>query len=187
MEKFGVEKRDILIERVEEARGSQSEASEQFESALEAFTSLTNFKGGALESQYNSMKKAYERSVDKADAVTKRINSVERVGKDLLIEWREEITQYSDPHLKRQSQAQLDHTKARFDLLLSNMRTAEKGMSPVLTAFNDRVLYLKHNLNASALKALRSDVGVVQADVALLVRQMQQSIQSADEFIKTIK
>ncbi|KPK35247.1 MAG: DNA repair protein, partial [Nitrospira bacterium SG8_35_1] len=38
MEKFGVHKRDIMVDRVEEARDSQQEAKEQFQSALEQFS-----------------------------------------------------------------------------------------------------------------------------------------------------
>jgi len=48
MEQFGVHKRDILVDRVEEARDSQEEAKEQFSSALEQFSSLLNFDGGNL-------------------------------------------------------------------------------------------------------------------------------------------
>ena len=38
MEKFGVHKRDILIDSVEDARDAQSDAQEQFKSALEQFS-----------------------------------------------------------------------------------------------------------------------------------------------------
>jgi hypothetical protein len=37
MEKVGIHKRDILVDRVEGARDAQSEAQEQFKSALEQF------------------------------------------------------------------------------------------------------------------------------------------------------
>ena len=56
MEKFGVHKRDILVERVEEARDSQEAAKVQFTSALEQFSSLLNFNGGDLQATMkNSM------------------------------------------------------------------------------------------------------------------------------------
>ena len=49
METVGVEKRDILVDRVEEARDAQDEASEQFADALEQFRSVVDFDGGDLE------------------------------------------------------------------------------------------------------------------------------------------
>ena len=48
-EKVGVEKRDILVDRVEDARESQQDAEEQFTSALEQFSALLQFDGGKLE------------------------------------------------------------------------------------------------------------------------------------------
>ena len=49
MEQLGVHKRDILVDRVEEARDSQEEAKVQFSSALEQFSTLLNFDGGDLQ------------------------------------------------------------------------------------------------------------------------------------------
>ncbi len=80
MEKFGVEKRDILVDRVGDAREAQHEASEQFESALEEFTALTQFDGGDLQSQYDKLKKEFEASESRAEKVRDRIEKVEQVG-----------------------------------------------------------------------------------------------------------
>jgi hypothetical protein len=49
MEKFGVHKRDIMVDRVEEARDSQQEAKEQFQSALEQFSQVLNYKQPGFE------------------------------------------------------------------------------------------------------------------------------------------
>ena len=38
MEKFGVEKRDILVDRVDDARDWQADAQEEFRSAFERLT-----------------------------------------------------------------------------------------------------------------------------------------------------
>ena len=46
MEKVGVHKRDILIDRVEETKDSQQESQQEFQSALERLTTLINFDGG---------------------------------------------------------------------------------------------------------------------------------------------
>ena len=46
MKKFGMEKRDILVKRVTEARKSQEEAKDQFKTALERFKSVIEVEGG---------------------------------------------------------------------------------------------------------------------------------------------
>jgi hypothetical protein len=53
----------------------------------------------------------------------------------------------------------------------------------VLTAFRDRVLYLKHNLNAQAVASLQGQVLELDADVTKLIAEMEASIREANEFI----
>ena len=60
METMGYHKRDIMVDRVQDARDAQEEAKEQFESALEKFSSVLGFKGGDLEEKYEQLKAEYE-------------------------------------------------------------------------------------------------------------------------------
>src|ERR687885_1968611 len=48
MEKLGYPKRDLLVSRVQQARDSQQAAKEQFQSALERFRAVVNFRGGGV-------------------------------------------------------------------------------------------------------------------------------------------
>ena len=56
-------------------------------------------------------------------------------------------------------------------------------MAPVLDAFRDQVLYLKHNLNLSAIAALEGEAAIIESDVDELIAEMQRSIAEADAFI----
>ncbi len=51
-ETVGRHKRDILVDRVEDARDSQVEAEEQFQSAQEQLIALIDFDGGELQDAY---------------------------------------------------------------------------------------------------------------------------------------
>ncbi len=186
MEKFGVHKRDIMVDRVEEARDSQQEAKEQFQSALEKFSSVLSFKGGELEDKYKALKAEYDKSEAKANEVTDRIDAVEDVSEALFAEWEKELDQYSSAALRRDSEKKLAATRRQYKQLITAMHNAEKKIEPVLTALGDQVLYLKHNLNARAIASLQSELVTVEADIAKLVREMEKSITEANSFIKTM-
>ena len=186
MESFGVHKRDILKDNVEEARDSQAEAKEQFQTALEKFTEVTGFRGGDLELKYKEMKRELERCEDKAEKVRTRINNVEDVADALFIEWENELEQYSSRKLRRSSEKKLYETRRQYEKLDAAMRRAEEKMDPVLVVFQDQVLYLKHNLNAKAIASLQDELAAVEEDVAMLVKDMEASIAEADSFIKTM-
>ncbi len=186
LESIGIPKRDVMVLRVEKARDSQQEAKEQFKSALEQFTTLTNFQGGDLEEAYNRLNNEYEDSVAKADKVHKHIADIEDVSGALFEEWQEELGQYSSPKLRQSSEQKLKATRKQYAQLINSMKSAEKQIDPVLIAFHDQVIYLKHNLNARAIAALQADLKSVEADIALLIKSMEKSINDADAFIKTM-
>ena len=187
MESVGIEKRDILVDRVEDARDAQDDASEQFASALDQFRATVNFDGGDLEEMYDRLNSEYEESVSEADAVSERIDSVENVAEDLFEEWEKELDEYSRADLRRESAALLNDTRKRYQQLIKAMRRAERTMEPVLEAFQDQVLYLKHNLNARAIGALRNELSSIERDTANLIEQMKKAIAEADAFIASME
>ena len=185
--KFGYEKRDILVSRVEDAKNDQEKAKEQFKTTMEKFKELTNFQGGELESKYKKLSSEYESCDSRAKAVTERINAVDAVAKDMFKEWKQELSEYQNAELKHASQQKLDDSQARYNQLIALMRKSEAKMQPVLTAFHDQVLFLKHNLNAQAVASLQSTAAGIETDVQALIKDMEASINEANQFISQMK
>ena len=183
MEKVGIHKRDIMVSRVEAARDSQEDAQEQFKSALDEFSSVVQINDSNLKRAYEKLNDEYEDSVDAADKVSKRIDKVENVSEALFKEWRQEIKEYENPNFRRSSEKQLKETQSRYKQMLSTMKKAEASMKPVLKTFRDNVLFLKHNLNAQAIGALRSEFSNLSKDISTLVESMNRSIASSNKFI----
>lgn len=186
MESFGKHKRDLLADEVESAQEAQEEAQEQFSSALEQLSALIEFDGGDLQAQYEATLSQYEASEDAANDVSKRINNIENVGDALFDEWLDEIEQYSSAKLKAQSRRQYQDTERRYQKLLRAMRKAEGKMEPVLAALKDNTLYLKHNLNANAIGALEGEYRDIQADVNLLIKEMNAAIAESETFLSQL-
>jgi hypothetical protein len=183
MEKVGVHKRDIMVDRVKDARSAQEEAKESFKTTLEQFADVVEIKSGDLEKTYNRLNTAFEKSVARADAVNSRIDSVEAVSKALFKEWKAEIKAFSNPEMKKSSQAQLAAAQKQYAGLMKAMRGAAASMDPVLAQFRDQVLFLKHNLNSAAIASIEGEVVKVKSDVAKLIADMEASIAEADRFL----
>ncbi|MDH5427798.1 MAG: DUF2959 domain-containing protein [Nitrospirota bacterium] len=186
MEKMGYHKRDLMVNDVEKARDAQQEAKEQFKSALDRFTTVLNIKGGELQEKYDTLNAEYERSEAKAQAVRDRIASVEDVSQALFTEWEAELKEYSSANLRKSSQAKLTETRTQYAQLIKAMKRAESKMPPVLTKFNDQVLFLKHNLNAQTIASLKTELGSVESNIHILIKEMESSIKQADAFIASM-
>lgn len=186
LESIGIEKRDILADRIEETRDAQEDAKEQFSSALEQYRSVVDVEGGDLEDIYDRLNAEYERSESRANAVRERIDRVEQVAEDLFEEWEEEIEAYSDPDLAQQSKSLLAQTRSDYGEVLNAMHRAEQTMEPVLTLFNDQVMFLRHNLNARAIGALGDELVSLERATATLVEEMERAIAEASRFIDSM-
>ena len=187
MEKFGVEKRDILVDRVDDARDSQTEAQQEFRSAFERLDEMLNIEGGELEETYNALNDDYEDSKAAAEDVRNRIDAVDDVAQDLFDEWSEELGEYSNDNMRRQSERQLRETERRYAELLRVMERAADKMQPVLDKMQDNVLYLKHNLNAKAIDAIRGEFNSLQNDISSLIADMEASIEESNRFIESMQ
>lgn len=181
------EPRDLLVDRVEDARDAQQETVEEFQTAMQKFKAVVDFDGGELEVQYEKLNRAYERSADRAADIGARIDKVTSAANTLLDEWRDELNDYHDAGLRRVAERQFDETRTSAEKLIASMRAVEQRTEPVLALFRDQVLYLKHNLNARAISALDAERNKIQQDVERLIADMQAAIDEANAFIDALK
>ncbi len=187
MEKIGIPKRQILVDRVQAARGAQQEAKQQFTSALDQFLAVAQVPAPELKTSYDRLNDELKRSEARAQAVRDRIAAVADVARALFEEWKGELAQYANASLRTQSERQLESTQRRFAELMRVMNAAAERMEPVLVTFRDQVLFLKHNLNAQAVAALGNTSRSLQQDIARLIADMEKSIQEADAFISAMQ
>ncbi len=183
MEKMGTHKRDILVDRVEEGKEAQEEARAQFSSAFDEFLAVSEVDLGDLKSAYERIQDSFDRSEKRAKAVRDRIDSIKSVSKALFKEWEAELGQYTNQELRQASEDQMNQTRILYLKLIGAMEEAAESMDPVLNAFRDQTLFLKHNLNAQAVAALNKMSLGLRDEVDLLIQQMSESIEEANAFI----
>jgi hypothetical protein len=186
MEQVGYHKRDIMVDRVEDAKESQQDAQQEFTSALEALSALTNFDGGELETVYNQINDKYQDSEKAAQDVSDRIAAIEDVSDALFSEWQDELELYTSNSLRRASEKKLKETQRSYNTMLSAMKRAEDKMTPVLNTLRDNTLYLKHNLNASAIGALQGEFTNLEQDIQYAIKQMNAAIAESDKFLNRL-
>jgi len=183
---LGHHKRDIVVVEVDQACESLKASRDQFVDALEKFKQFAKTDAGPLEQRYQLLRRRYEQCCTKADQVGLRIRAIEEVSEALFAEWETELELYSNRALRARSQQQLKKSRAQYGRLLKNLKAAEARMQPVLAAFQDQVLYLKHNLNAHAIAALRHEFVEMGLDISKLVDAMEKTISEASQFVSVL-
>jgi chromosome segregation ATPase len=187
LEKVGLEKRELLRGRIEKAQAQQAETEQAYVSALEQFRAVVAFDGGNLERTYDKLSSRYTQAEEEARALDERIDAIEDVANALFKEWQGELETFSDASLKARSQTELRTTKNRCAALLKAMRRAEQSFKKPLARLRDRVLYLKHNLNAQAIGELKGELAKIESGAELLKRDLDAANSEADAFLMTLK
>jgi hypothetical protein len=182
-EQFGYEKRDLLVSQVQDTRQQQEETKEEFASALDRFRAVYDFDGGEVEDAYDSLNDGYASSSREADRLRAEIADVKSVGEALFEEWDDEIDQQTVKDYKKRMKELRTATRKSYDQMVQKMDEAAARMDPVLEAFQGQVLMLKSSLNARAIASLQTEAEGLIDDVEELIREMNESIDEADEFI----
>ena len=186
MQKLGKEKRDILVQRIKDAKKDQEQTKEKLQTTMESFQELTGFQGGDLEKSYKKLNGEYESAEGQANKLRDKIKSIDQVSGDLFSEWQKEIDEMHNRQLKDRSETMLRDAKTRQAAYMRAMHATEEKMAPVLGAFHDQVLFLKHNLNARAIGSLKATSAKINGDVDSLIKSMDGSMAEADRLIATL-
>lgn len=185
-ESIGYQKRELVVCRVEEACNSLQATKIQFETALDKFQDFTHSGGSSLDQCYRVLKQQFELSQSKANLVHEKVQAIEEISDALFAEWTDELQQYSSRSLRAQSRQQLKTSRQHYSRLIKAMHRAESRIQPVLAAFRDQVLFLKHNLNAQAIAALQHELVEISLDISQLIQAMEYSIEEANHFVVTL-
>ena len=183
LEKVGIHKRDILVDRIKDTSNTQEDAKQEFKTAYEKLSELVDVQDNGLEKKYNKLKKAVEDSEERTAELKSRIASVDQVAEDLFKEWEQELGQYQNERLRNISANNLNTTKQRYAIIYQKMQQSYDKVLPVLRVLQDNTLYLKHNLNARAVSGLSGEVVSIENKVTDLIRQMEISIDESKQFI----
>lgn len=187
LELLGDDKKDILGKRIQSVKNAQNEATEVVKDTYANFKEVTGYKDNSgLETKYDKLKRAHERSKGTADKIRTRITRTEKAANDMIAEWESEIEMMGTPDLRLMSKATLRDTESKCFDLLEKMKNSAEKIDPVLDHFGDVVLALKHELNAQAIESLDVNLTEIEADVDGLIRDMEDSIAEATRVIESL-
>jgi DUF2959 family protein len=186
MQKLGKENRDILVQRVKDSKKDQQDTKEKLQTTMESFQALTGFQGGSLEKSYKKLNGDYQSAADQVAKLHDRIESIDKVSNDLCAEWQGEIDQMGSAKLKAKSIAMLKDAKVRQASYMKAMRITETRIAPVMAAFRDQVLFLKHNLNARAIGSLKATSATMDTNVTVLMKSIDGAMSEADTLIASL-
>lgn len=185
-EMFGVQKRDIMISEVKDARHSLEEVKVQFQSALDKLNTVLNSKEGKLEEKYKTLKSENEKTEKKAGDIQKSSDSVTRVAESMFAEWEAELNQYYSENLRSGSELRMQEAKGQYNKFINAMTLANEKAGPVLAAFSDLVLFSRHDLNSDTAESLTIELDAAAEKADSFFQEIDAAIGEADALVNLL-
>ncbi|MBI5663774.1 MAG: DUF2959 family protein [Nitrospirae bacterium] len=185
-EAFGVQKRDMMISEVKDARDALEEVKVQFQSAMDKFKTVLNSKEGMLEDKYKTLKSENEKNEKKARDIQKSIDSATRIAESMFAEWEAELDQYHSENLRSGSELRMQEAKGQYNKFINAMTLANEKTGPILASFSDLVLFSRHNINSETVESLASELDEATEKISSLFQEIDVAAGEADAFVSLL-
>jgi hypothetical protein len=101
----------------------------------------------------------------------------------LFKSWGDSTAAIADPALRKRSEDRLARTKASCAEIGNVAQRAADLYAPVMTALQDQVTYLGHDLNASSVASLKGDAAKLNDQSKELLKRIDETIATANTTI----
>lgn len=172
---------DRLSIEVQHSREVQQQAQKAFTTLLQEFQSAS--AGALSEEGFDKLNQSFKDAGFIADRVSFRTSATHRAAENTFNEWEADLSHYTNEGLRDASRQNLESARARYDTLITAMQSSETKMRSTLAAFNEQVLYLKHNRTTRALQAARLATPQLLSQSADLSREINKAIAEANTFL----
>ena len=184
MRVLGQNKRTQVVDKIKAARDAEEKAKKQFDVTMKKFSyAVSSSKSSKQKANYKTLEEAVKKSAASAAKFKKKVVDAGKTAKKFFREWEDELQLYTNEELRRASEKKMDDTRKQCYQVLYSMKYAETKIKPAITALNDYVLLLKHNLGPYSATSITGELSDVMDKIAVLIKAMDNSISDADIFV----
>jgi predicted nucleic acid-binding Zn-ribbon protein len=175
-----------LKESAAKVRDDQVKTLKILDGALERLRTTYKPNQTELATAYEDWKEIYNGFAGHIDEADRRISELNQIADDLFAEWAQEAELISDSNLKNRSLDKLEDTKEHFQEIKEQLVEKRASTQEIIVKLRDRMLFIKHSLNAQSLEMLREEASDIEDDLEDLRDDMEKELVKLNEFIGTL-
>lgn len=179
-----VQQVDDLLARIERVQAESLVSKEVAHTALAKLQALVQpeFAGDATKG-FAALITDVERSKDQAAALLDSVTPMTESAETVFRRWTGDLESFGNTRLRQRSQARLEETRTRYLAVVRAAQAAQIAYDAFNADLGDHALFLGHDLNASAVAALRPEVTVLEEQIAELDRRFESCAAAAKEYV----
>lgn len=115
----------------------------------------------------------------RGDALTSRIEQIDRAAQDVFAHWTEELALFKRDDLRAKSLELLKQTQAEYDKLKGAFEAVATRLGDARATLGDAALLLRHHRSAAAIRGVSGELASLTAEVARLEADIDLALRHA--------
>lgn len=185
-EAIGIDKRDLFKREVSKVKDEQEDTEEAFKGTLYRLRRVDRSERASVEEQLAMLDESYQKTQEKMDEVSSRIEKLDTIAKDMFEEWRDEIKTMEHDEFKIKGEQKLTDTRSKYLALYERLKISEEKSVPVLAKIKDQTQLFKQDRNLHTLDKYKKESILIQNEIVDLIYEMNASADEASAFMRTL-
>jgi Protein of unknown function (DUF2959) len=182
----GVKQVQQLIKKANSVIESITAAKVQLQKTMEAYNAVLAPDVKDRRDAYKKLQKEMATSDKKRAEVSTRANEMNTEADKLFKSWEGSTAAISDPDLRQRSEQRLTAAKERFGEIRTNGQKASELYATFMKSLQDQVTFLGHDLNPSAVAALKPNAEKLNAQAQELFAAIDMATAAANDNISKL-
>jgi SMC interacting uncharacterized protein involved in chromosome segregation len=182
-ETVGYEKREMLTDRMQDARDSQVAAKQQLQTALYTLRRVGSVPETEVADLHHDLDTEVDRASEQLDDLHEDIASVESVAQAMFDDWEDDLAKYESEDLRARSRQELQETRQNYSALIGSLRETEQKLQTVIAPLKDQVMAIEHAMKAGQAPEKSDDLDDVREKISTLIEELDDSIDRTQRFI----
>ena len=179
----GVKRIEQLIKRSTAAVKAVDDTKLQIQKTMDAYNLVVAPETMNRKSAYSKLQKEMDATKKKQAAIAARTGEARAEADTLFKSWQSSTSTISDAGLRAKSEQRLAATQARVDEIQTDNAHADELYATFMKALEDRVTYLGHDLNASAVASLKDESATLNTQATDLYAAIEKATTAANAAI----
>ncbi len=178
---------DGLIERVEATVAEMGKSRDHLEKMLETYHTMLGGKSADRRAEYKELVTDIEQHEKQSMELRNRFQELSDEAAAFFKEWQKRLGGIKGEHLRRLSEGRLTKTKERYAQLFGEGEKTLGRFDPIVTSLSDQLIYLGHDLNATAAESLENEAGKLDSLASELYEQIEAYAGQAASYVGSLK
>ena len=182
----GLKQVDDLLVRIERVHVETELSRSRADAAVERLAAMANSEFGEeyADEAFRTLMETIDASVAQADRLRASVAPMEAAAASLFENWRGDLDEFSNERLRKHSQARLEKTRRRYATITAALEPTQVALDAFNLELQDHALFLSNDFNATSLRALGSQVQMLEEQSQKLDELFQGSMNTTLAYLR---